>query len=181
MRGPLAVAALLLVLGLPWHTTPTARSPRPRVAALLTRPVGGAWKAEDGGRVWSGSFGVGAVWSQGPTEIDEEIAGYGSERLAELAYSVWGWERLNADAYASARPDDIGARLPGADQVASTCALPEPHDCERWWTWARFGRCTVLVQVDTDPGTRGSRPMRAYAGTITHTAEAIVRRARPRC
>jgi hypothetical protein len=182
IRSRFFLAALLLVLGLPWHTTPTARSPRPRVAALVTRPAGDGWKAN--GAVWQGTpYDAAQGWFRDKDGIGvrEWVNGYASVRLARLAYSVFGWEHLRSDVVMDPYPDDIGADMPGADHVTYTCIEHGSGACDTWWAWARYGRCTVQLEVYEDDLEHTPRPMRAYAGTITHTAEAIARRARPRC
>jgi hypothetical protein len=113
------------------------------------------------------------TWNRTSDDITELVYGYRSGAGAARGFGNSSPEKTGPDVYGRARPDDIGVRVPQAQQAQYMCGEYEHRACTTWWAWLRFGKVDVMLRYRHEYGDPRALTDAELATVITNAATEI--------
>jgi hypothetical protein len=145
--GAVVIAVTVAVLV---HVVDRYRSTGPRRDLLLpSLPAPGQWAQSGDLPSYDGE--ATRTWNRTSDDITELVYGYRSSAGAARAFGNSSPQKTEPDVNGRAQPDDIGVRVPQAEQAQYMCGEYEQGECTTWWAWLRFGDADVMLRYRHQP------------------------------
>ncbi|WP_435128999.1 hypothetical protein [Actinacidiphila sp. bgisy144] len=148
------------------------RTTSPRRDLLLpSLPAPGQW--QQSGRLPSEDGEATRTWGRSTDGFAEVVYGYHSNGAAARQFTRSSPQKTEPYLNGNARPDDIGVRVPQADQAQYMCGEYDHQVCDTWWAWLRFGKVDVELRYEHEVGASPALTDPELASVVTRAATTI--------